>query len=113
MAATATSDFPHDARGEISHRTRGTFAFARGLNHCRVPGCGKAFGNAFARRRHERRAHERPDPPGTDLDGSNQPGDIGEIPDPLDNPDLKGDALRTVVNRRLRELAGLPPEAGP
>lgn len=57
MPATATSDLPYAPAGEISHRTRGTFTFAGGVNLCRFPGCGRAFANALARRRHERRAH--------------------------------------------------------
>jgi hypothetical protein len=89
---------------ENPHARRGGFGFVDG-SPCRE--CGRRFSSSKARRRHERRAHQRSVPPEADLDGSRQPGDTGEVSDPLDDPHLKGDPLRTAVNRRLRYLAGL------
>ncbi len=66
---------------------RGSFAFPGG-NRCRFPGCGRVFANGFARRRHERRAH-----------------------DPLDWPGLSEADARRLVVARLRELAAPDGEA--
>ena len=105
MATATNLDHSQGARIEIPHARRGGFGFANGCP-CRL--CGRRFPSAKARRRHERRAHERPGSPGTDVDVSSLPGYIGEVPDPLDDPKLKGDSLRMAARRRLRYLAGLP-----
>lgn len=104
MATATNLEHSQDARIETPHARRGGFGFANGCP-CRY--CGRRFPTAKGRRRHERRAHERTVPPGTDIDGSSIPGDLG-LADPLDDPNLKGDALRMAVNLRLRHLAGLP-----
>jgi hypothetical protein len=103
MATATNLSHSQAPRIEIPHARRGGFGFANGCP-CRL--CGRRFPTAKARRRHERRAHERTVPPGTDLDGSGVAGEIGERADPLDDPALRGDALRTAANRRLRYLAG-------
>jgi hypothetical protein len=106
--ATATNLSSSEAsRIENPHARRGGFGFAAG-SPCRS--CGRRFPTAKARRRHERRAHERAPSSGTHLEGATVPPAAGETPDPLDNPGLKGDALRGAARRRLRYLAGFSEE---
>jgi hypothetical protein len=104
VMATATNlDGSESARIETPRARRGGFGFTGG-SPCRI--CGRHFSSTKARRRHERRAHERSVPVGRNPNVSNLSGDIGEFPDPLDSPKLKGDALREAVKRRLRYLSG-------
>ncbi len=78
----------------------------------RCAGCGATFGTRGGLRSHRRygRCPGLRLPAGTDLGGSSLPGDLGLESDPLDDPNLRGDALRRAVTRRLRYLAGPPEE---